>query len=366
MVRSLLLPVARCDGRGVCSVALAWASGIFRGTQTPTRNMPNIRRLLAATAVAIVSASTMEAQNPPAAGAPRPTPMILTISAWPDGGVIPPRFTQAGEQTSPELKWTNVPAGTQSFVVNMLDPDVSIQRGTETQPHWIVWNIQGSATGLPEGVKPGAELPDGMRQIERVGTAISWARSGREWTAAPLHLRGVRARHQDRRVGVDGRDARCRGAGNTGRRDEGDPRSCDRQSSVRWTLPSPGVKPCPSCRPAFPSSSPPRCALDRSLRPSNRSTSSKCRTTPCVTRANTCASTRRTRRATRSRRCAGSRGSSNRKAFRSTPRRPRRGVATSGRGSRAAVSRRWCCCITWTSCRPIRSTGAPIRSPRRT
>jgi len=95
--------------------------------------------------------------------------MVLTIAAWPDGGQIPPKFTQAGEQVSPELKWTNVPPGTLSFVVNMLDPDVSVQRGTETQPHWIVWNIPPTATGLPEGVKAGAELPDGTRQISASG-----------------------------------------------------------------------------------------------------------------------------------------------------------------------------------------------------
>jgi Raf kinase inhibitor-like YbhB/YbcL family protein len=96
-------------------------------------------------------------------------PMVLTIPGWPDGGQIPVKFTQAGEQVSPELKWTNVPAGTVTFVVNMIDPDVAIQRGTETQPHWIVWNIPGALTGLPEGVKAGAELPDGSRQISASG-----------------------------------------------------------------------------------------------------------------------------------------------------------------------------------------------------
>ncbi len=99
----------------------------------------------------------------------RPTPMALTTSAWADGAQIPVRHTQVGEQVSPEFKWTNVPAGTVTFVVNMLDPDVAIQRGTETQPHWIFWNIPGTATGLPEGVKVGAELPDGSRQISASG-----------------------------------------------------------------------------------------------------------------------------------------------------------------------------------------------------
>src|ERR1043165_5719179 len=114
-------------------------------------------------------AASPQAQNPPAAQPPRPPAMVLTIPGWPDGQLIPNKFTQAGEQVSPELKWTNVPPGTQSFVVNMLDPDVSVQRGTETQPHGIVWNIPATATGLPEGVKAGAELPDGTRQISASG-----------------------------------------------------------------------------------------------------------------------------------------------------------------------------------------------------
>ena len=117
--------------------------------------------------ILVAAAGSLAAQGTPPQQ--RPTPMVLTIPAWPDGQQIPVKFTQAGEQVSPELKWTNVPAGTQSIVVNMLDPDVSVNRTTETQPHWIVWNIPGTAVGLPEGVKAGAELPDGIRQISASG-----------------------------------------------------------------------------------------------------------------------------------------------------------------------------------------------------
>jgi len=113
-------------------------------------------------------ASLANAQTPSPA-APRPAPLTLTTTAWPDGGVIPIKYSQAGEQLSPALTWTNVPAGTVSFVVNMIDPDVAIQKGTETQPHWIFWNIPGTLTGLPEGIKPGGELPDGSRQISATG-----------------------------------------------------------------------------------------------------------------------------------------------------------------------------------------------------
>jgi Raf kinase inhibitor-like YbhB/YbcL family protein len=118
--------------------------------------------------VLVASASFVSAQGTPASSQ-QAAPMVLTTTAWPDGGQIPPRHTQAGDQISPEFKWANVPAGTRSFVFNMLDPDVAIQRGTEAQPHWIVWNIPATATGLPEGVKPGSELPDGSRQISASG-----------------------------------------------------------------------------------------------------------------------------------------------------------------------------------------------------
>ena len=128
-----------------------------------------MRTICSAALVGIAAISTTHAQATPTPAPPRTPAMILTTNGWPDGGQIPVKYTQAGEQISPELKWTNVPAGTVSFVVNMLDPDVSVQKGTETQPHWIVWNIPGTAAGLPENVPHGAELPDGMRQISASG-----------------------------------------------------------------------------------------------------------------------------------------------------------------------------------------------------
>ncbi len=140
---------------------------LYPNRRNSVRGYGRKRRLFVLATLSLVPA--LGAQGTPAPAAQRPNPMILTISGWPDGGPIPVKFTQAGEQLSPELKWSNVPAGTQSFVVNMLDPDVSIQRGTETQPHWIVWNIPGTSTGLPEGVKPGGDLPDGSHQISASG-----------------------------------------------------------------------------------------------------------------------------------------------------------------------------------------------------
>src|SRR5215217_5855361 len=96
-----------------------------------------------------------------AGGAPPRPPLTLTTAAFADGAQIPAKHTQAGDQISPALTWTNVPPGTQSFVLHMRDPDVARNRTTEDQVHWLVWNIPGSATGMPEGVPQGAQLKDG-------------------------------------------------------------------------------------------------------------------------------------------------------------------------------------------------------------
>ena len=116
--------------------------------------------------------ASLSAQTPPGGaqrGGPQRPPLTLTTPAWPDGDPIPVKYTQAGEQVSPALNWTNVPEGTQSFVLHMRDPDVARNRGTEDQVHWLVWNIPGTATGFPENVPKGAQLQDGSRQISASG-----------------------------------------------------------------------------------------------------------------------------------------------------------------------------------------------------
>ena len=111
-------------------------------------------------------------------GAPAPAAapaMTLTVTGFPDGGDIPVKFSQAapgaapGEGTSPAISWANVPAGTQSFVLNMRDMDVARNKTTDDQAHWVVWNIPATTTSLPEGVPRGSQRPDGSYQISATG-----------------------------------------------------------------------------------------------------------------------------------------------------------------------------------------------------
>jgi Raf kinase inhibitor-like YbhB/YbcL family protein len=132
--------------------------------------------LLVALTLIPLAVMTLAAQDRGRGAAPPAAPaMTLTVAAFPDGGQIPVKFTQAapgaapGEGTSPAMSWTNVPAGTQSLVVNMRDLDVARNKTTEDQAHWVVWNIPATATGMPEGVPRGSQLADGSYQISVTG-----------------------------------------------------------------------------------------------------------------------------------------------------------------------------------------------------
>ena len=122
-------------------------------------------------------ALAQERQGAPGGGAPggagrggrgpATPPLIMTSSAWEDGGVIPDKYTQAAGPTSPspELKFSQVPMGTQSLVLLMHDPEPVLNKGSKMDiTHWLVWNIPATSAGLPEGMAQG-ELPDGTRQI---------------------------------------------------------------------------------------------------------------------------------------------------------------------------------------------------------
>lgn len=131
------------------------------------------RRFLSVSAVTLAIAVALAAQTPGtqtgAPGAPAAPPLTLSSTAFADGAEIPAKYTQAGNQTSPALTWTNVPSGTVTFLLHLHDLDVSRNHTTDDQLHWIVWNIPGTATGLPEGVPMGAQLQNGAYQLSASG-----------------------------------------------------------------------------------------------------------------------------------------------------------------------------------------------------
>jgi Raf kinase inhibitor-like YbhB/YbcL family protein len=95
--------------------------------------------------------------------------MTLTTTAWPDGGQIPAKYAQSGEEVSPSLTWSNVPDGTSSFVLMFHDLDAAIGNGTDDILHWLLWNIPAATRNLPEKLPQGSQLADGTRQISASG-----------------------------------------------------------------------------------------------------------------------------------------------------------------------------------------------------
>jgi Raf kinase inhibitor-like YbhB/YbcL family protein len=82
------------------------------------------------------------------------------------GGTFPARhvlngFGCAGENLSPALSWSGVPAGTRSLALLVHDPDAPTGSGFW---HWTVFDIPASATGLARGAgNSAAGLPAGAR-----------------------------------------------------------------------------------------------------------------------------------------------------------------------------------------------------------
>ncbi len=136
----------------------------------------------------LVGASSLTfAQQPAPPPAPaRVPPMRLTTTAFPDGAIIPDRFTQASPAgaVSPELVWNTVPPGTVSFVMYMHDIDAARNKTTEDNLHWLVWNIPGTAMSLGEKVPDGATLADGSGQISIGGAKYQGPGAP---AAGPLH-----------------------------------------------------------------------------------------------------------------------------------------------------------------------------------
>jgi Raf kinase inhibitor-like YbhB/YbcL family protein len=91
-------------------------------------------------------------------------PLSIRSPAFAEGGEIPTRFTCEGDDVSPALAWSGVPAGTKSLALVVDDPDAPDPKAPKmVYVHWVLYGIPPSATGLPEAVAPSA-LPKGTRE----------------------------------------------------------------------------------------------------------------------------------------------------------------------------------------------------------
>ena len=74
--------------------------------------------------------------------------MKLTSPTFTHHGDIPSRYTCEGDDISPELSWSGLPANTRSLVLIMDDPDAPDPAAPKrTWVHWVLYNIPADSTG---------------------------------------------------------------------------------------------------------------------------------------------------------------------------------------------------------------------------
>ena len=103
----------------------------------------------------------------------------LTSSAFAPGGEIPSKYTCEGEDLSPPLAWSDVPANAKSLALIVDDPDAPDPAAPKmTWVHWVLYNIPASASSLAEGAKA---LPAGTLQ-----GVNDWKRTGYGGPCPPI------------------------------------------------------------------------------------------------------------------------------------------------------------------------------------
>ncbi len=86
--------------------------------------------------------------------------LTLTSDAFADNETIPTEHTCSGDDISPPLAWSGVPADTGAFALLVDDPDAP----GGTFDHWVLYDLPASTTELPAGVPEGETLTGGGTQ----------------------------------------------------------------------------------------------------------------------------------------------------------------------------------------------------------
>ena len=105
----------------------------------------------------------------------------ITSSAFEHGASIPDRYTCEGEDLSPPLQWSGVPAGARSLALIVDDPDAPDPAAPKmTWVHWVLYNLAPATTHLDPGVAP-STLPAGTLQGRN-----DWKRTGYGGPCPPI------------------------------------------------------------------------------------------------------------------------------------------------------------------------------------
>lgn len=79
------------------------------------------------------------------------TTILVKSSEFSERQEIPARYSKDGQNISPPLSWSHLPAQTKSIAILVEDPDAPLPKPFV---HWIAFNIGPEVTGLAEGITP--------------------------------------------------------------------------------------------------------------------------------------------------------------------------------------------------------------------
>jgi Raf kinase inhibitor-like YbhB/YbcL family protein len=77
-----------------------------------------------------------------------PSAIEVRSSAFQAGGAIPRKYSCKGDEVSPPLQWSGVPAGTRGLALVVDDPDAG------GFVHWVLIGIDPAVTSIAEGQVP--------------------------------------------------------------------------------------------------------------------------------------------------------------------------------------------------------------------
>ncbi|HKJ86154.1 MAG TPA: YbhB/YbcL family Raf kinase inhibitor-like protein [Spirochaetia bacterium] len=84
--------------------------------------------------------------------------MEVRADSFDQGGAIPKRHTQEGDDVSPALAWSGAPEDAKAFAVICHDPDAPlVNPGSYGFVHWVLYNLPGSTTTLDEATSAGTQ-----------------------------------------------------------------------------------------------------------------------------------------------------------------------------------------------------------------
>lgn len=83
--------------------------------------------------------------------------MRLEVEGWREGKRVEERFTCEGENVAPEVRWGEVPPGTKSLALALVDPDAP----SGLFVHWLLFNVDPAAGGIRAGA---STLPEGAQE----------------------------------------------------------------------------------------------------------------------------------------------------------------------------------------------------------